>query len=764
MKANKIRFLAGGLAAVMLMSNITATAVFAEETEEQVAVESSVEESSSSEESSSPEEAAPAAEEAAPVVEEAAPAPVVPEVAPVAVVEATPEQVVEAAPAPVAEETPAPVEEVGTAKAGNIEEDPAHEAVQDVQDTTPVIVETQKAPVNIPFNKMNFRKDTYDNGDVVYTEQHFNPFGNGVEEKYYLESNGTRIEMESNDPTQFSAYHQAARIKAENKAREEAEAKAKAEAEAKAKAEAEAKAKAEAEAKAKAEADAKAKAEAYAKAKTDLDKKLSGMTIDQIRDYWSKISSVDQKLADATFDDPAGTTLPELSPEEEDILDTLQSLGMDVVKTAFEKGIDTAIDKIPGADFFGDPVKDLIKKGIGLKEDEEKPDAAQAVHEEADRVIKELKTMQEDMKNDTANSNAFQSYNDTLNAFDNFVDERVNAIEDTNTTEGYSPVEKLIRNAFAIGGEAGWINGSSPIFDLMRNAGKVLQGGKTSDKDDRSYFDLMFDYQKDRSLFNGEAMQKAEKYIGVRVQRFTESCNKVLDILKLHLQVCDLTDDQVSDLDDVTAGMYKSIKSAKAAIEKKIQMVMDIFTKPITADKEKDTVNKRTKSIFETAKEYYSKDKTVYIDKGHNGKGIDLNDKLVAYKGSRYNYWVKDWYDGDADTEDIRVCRERVRYDLNNGKLSGDDIIKIAKQAREMNMTIKDYLTYCGFDTTALKDGGYLVTRDYLIDKRHERHGGASGYSVTISKPIEENVKLVDDLLYQGNQNDNKNFFFFEAE
>ena len=44
MKANKIRFLAGGLAAVMLMSNITATAVFAEETEEQVAVESSVEE------------------------------------------------------------------------------------------------------------------------------------------------------------------------------------------------------------------------------------------------------------------------------------------------------------------------------------------------------------------------------------------------------------------------------------------------------------------------------------------------------------------------------------------------------------------------------------------------------------------------------------------------------------------------------------------------------------------------------------------------
>ena len=55
MKANKIRFLAGGLAAVVLMSNMATNVVFAEELEAPVAVE----ESAPSEESSSCEESAP---------------------------------------------------------------------------------------------------------------------------------------------------------------------------------------------------------------------------------------------------------------------------------------------------------------------------------------------------------------------------------------------------------------------------------------------------------------------------------------------------------------------------------------------------------------------------------------------------------------------------------------------------------------------------------------------------------------------------------
>ena len=101
---------------------------------------------------------------------------------------------------------------------------------------------------------------------------------------------------------------------------------------------------------------------------------------------------------------------------------------------------------------------------------------------------------------------------------------------------------------------------------------------------------------------------------------------------------------------------------------------------------------------------------------------------------------------------------------MNKGKLSRDDVTKIAKQAREMNMTIKDYLAYCGFNVTAMKDGGYLVTRDFHTRTRKEEYDGASGYSVSISKPIEENVTLVDEIGYDAAQNRNSNFFYFEAE
>ena len=173
MKANVVRLMAGGLAAVMLMSNMTVTTVLADELDAPVSVETTSEESSSeapaqesapapsAEETPAPAvEAAPAPVEVpavemidpapAPVVEESvpAPAPVVEESVP------APAPVVEEsvpAAAPVAEETPAPeeepvlgtapsTEEVGTSQAGNEDELGGHagsgyveEEVEDAQ-------------------------------------------------------------------------------------------------------------------------------------------------------------------------------------------------------------------------------------------------------------------------------------------------------------------------------------------------------------------------------------------------------------------------------------------------------------------------------------------------------------------------------------------------------------------------------------------------------------------------------------------------------
>jgi hypothetical protein len=339
----------------------------------------------------------------------------------------------------------------------------------------------------------------------------------------------------------------------------------------------------------------------------------------------------------------------------------------------------------------------------------------------------------------------------------------------SNSNTKYSYVDKVVRMAYSIGGEKGWTSGNSKVFDLMRNASNLFRGGKTSDKDNRSYFELMFDYQKDSSLFNGEAMQKAEKYIQARINRFGETCSTVLDILNAHLAVCDLTADQVKNMDPVTRQMYDEIKSDRSAVEAKIQFVTDIFTKPLTTSDIKGKEKVLAKSIFESADNYYKKDKTVYIDKGHNGAGIDLKDKLVARKDTEYQNRLHQNH-GYAVIEHngkytyFHFAKGYVRKDVNNdlkkSKLSRDDIIKIAKQARSLNMTIKDYLAYCGFDVTDLKRGDILVSRGYAIGDGDYEGAGASGYTVTTQKPIEENVKMVNVHF----ENTDRNFFFFDAE
>jgi hypothetical protein len=74
-----------------------------------------------------------------------------------------------------------------------------------------------------------------------------------------------------------------------------------------------------------------------------------------------------------------------------------------------------------------------------------------------------------------------------------------------------------------------------------------------------------------------------------------------------------------------------------------------------------------------------------------------------------------------------------------------------------MNMTITDYLAYCGFDVTEFERGDILVTRDYNIEGGDYKGAGASGYTVTTKKPIEENVKMLDR---EFEWRDYRHFFF----
>ena len=606
------------------------------------------------------------------------------------------------------------------------------------------VVKTSVMDIKGPKPKNGERRDSlrnitieYSNGEKVRKYQTLDLEGNVVDEKIYRMTNGTEQLLETGDLAELRAYAQADRIAAENRERE-------------------------------------AKVAAY-------EKTLSEMSMAELVEYWKKVSTVNQKLADATTEDSGEEAdAPEENAEDPEIVNMLKDMGMDAVKTLFDKVIGEAVGKFPGNEFYGDTVKDVIMKSMGIfvfgeETGKKDPDIEAAINKQTSDILKELEEMKKEMKDDNYNSNSFTTYNKQLDDFDSFVGSRMDEINTADDNSGYNDLQKLVRMAYTIGGEKGWLTGNSPVFDLMRKAGRILQGGETADKDDRSYFDLMYDYQKDSCLFVGEAMQKAESYIQVRLLRFSQSCSSVLDILNAQLQVCDLSEEQVASMDPVTRSLYDEILSSREAIESKIRMVAEIFTKPVKTDKKMVEASERTKSIFDTAKEYYSKDKTTYIGNKNYKNGINLADKISCMRGKDINQEAKQHFGGGVEGY---YTSEELQKNIKAAKLSQADIAKIAKQAKEMNMTIKDYLAYCGFDVSDMGNAGYLVTKEYNMEHfdywsgRGGKEKGASGYNANILKPIEENVMLIkytdpDDPNKKEKvelTNDYKKFFFFVAE
>ncbi|MBP5413799.1 MAG: hypothetical protein ILN61_00960, partial [Lachnospiraceae bacterium] len=432
----------------------------------------------------------------------------------------------------------------------------------------------------------------------------------------------------------------------------------------------------------------------------DLEQKFSKMTPSELLAYWKKVNKINTALENGTYVAPEEG---QEATEEDDIAAAIRELGMQAIKSAMRNGIDAAVDMVPGAQYAGSPVKALLKKALGVAEEDEQVTVDDTVREEADRIIAKLEEMQKDNKKDNINSNTVSSYNKTLNNLDEFVDSRMEEIDNTNNNSEYNEVDKLVRNASTIGGEEDWLDGSNPVFDLMRAAADVLRGGKTDDKDNRSYLDLLYDYSVDSSLFTGEAMQKATKYFEGRLTRFIDSCGKIMEILDYHKKVAALTVEQVASMSAPTRAIYERIKSSAGAVAQKLSMIADFF---FGTNKNNNNNNNTTKNqqkgIFETAENFQKKDRTVYIDYGHNGKGINLKDKIDICGGS--TTYRKLWHIFNVDRDQIcKQIKDGMEKDIYGAGLKKEDIDKIAKQAKALNMTIPEYLEYCGFDVSLLK-------------------------------------------------------------
>ena len=492
----------------------------------------------------------------------------------------------------------------------------------------------------------------------------------------------------------------------------------------------------EKKAKEKAEEEEKERLRSVAKGTLD---KISNMNILEINDYCQKLSTVNTKLANGTFQEGN----EDETEEEKNMRETLEVLGIDMLKEALGTSIDKTIDMIPGADFVGGPVKDLIKNAMGLKE--EKPDVLSAISEQTRIIENKLDDIFKKLKEGSTNAVTAGAYGTTLNNWETSMNNAKDSIKRIDNNKDYNEVDKLVRYASIIGGENDWNKADNNLITQMKQAAQVLIGGSQVDPKERSLYDLAYDSQKDECLFAGEAMQKCEKYVQDRTNRFVATCNVFIECLNVHKQVADLSQDIVDSMSTETRKIYDSIKSSKESINTIIDDVVGyIFRgykdeKDMT-DEEKKDVKENGKGVFAVATDYYNKDKTVFIDTGN--KYVDLKDKLTVKKPSEYfeygyhceNVTLMGKPTGEKKSNAEAIANkiyDHVTNNMNGSGLTTSDISKIRDWARKNKMTIKEYLAYCGFDVSNLEDG-ILVRGAY----KNNHAAGASGYHVGSNEKI----------------------------
>ena len=702
MKANKIRFLAGGLAAALLMSNMATNVVFAEELEAPVAVEESA---PAVESTPAPAEESAPAEENAPVVESTpAPAPeyaepevmTVPDPAPTPAEEVVPvqtdepvqtpaEEVVpeqtgepeaqEAAAAPaeveaahaaaveetvpaVAEEETAPVseetvpDEVGTAKAGNFEdnlygEGTAHAgnceetvaAEADTQEVEEEVTVVRSSEMNILGPKWNNGERTntfksivteYSNGEKVERYQTLDLEGNVVKEEIYRLTTGKRQLLETGDLNELRAYAQADRINEENAKQTQA----------------------------------------------------------LYEQYKEKYDSIDKFMEDFTkqgnaFDNADSNEAEGQTPGSEDASEDYSvKYSKAIIKSAADKFIDDMIEKLPGSDYVGDNLKKVIKGTLGIADEEE--DAADLL----EKSTRELKDTMDEYHG--KNERLRQTVSSIVN-FGNRLDKFTSAIKMVTDEIGklsedvkngtISQTAMDVRVAALVGNLTEIRAGEENVFTLMESVAQTMRtgsgNGPDTDMKNRNLFDLFYDYYKEESAFSGEAMDKANKSIQLRLNRYLKDCRALLGVLGYQQKVADLSEEEINSLDEDTKEIYRNTVTGSYDIGRFVKSILY----SITGNKESDNLEEQA-GILDRSREYYSKKRNTFIDvNGQNISEIKLSDKLGTVNSENF----------DLDT--LR----------NASALNERQIKRIAEQAKKNGMTVLQYLKKMGFDVSALE-------------------------------------------------------------
>ena len=471
---------------------------------------------------------------------------------------------------------------------------------------------------------------------------------------------------------------------AEEKATKEAEEKADKEAEEKAAKEAEEKAAKEAEEKAAKEAEEKADKEAEenaARAIEDAHKEAERIQkeIKTVGDVLNLIMTKDttKALPVVCNNDTKGTVaLKTYSETAEKVYG--------IMREAYSTALSATLGDIPYVKVVADPLKGLILNLIGLGDDK-LPNENEVDHAaEASAKIDELKG---ETKRAIETVGSIRDYGSRLDAFTSSSTTLAQQIEKLKSSKSMTENEKAVKIAALIGNSSSWVPGNTSIFSQMNFAVQSMrsksQDGPKADANARNLFDLFYDYNKETSLFSGEAMDRGTPAIQKRVSQYAANCGVLAEALRAHEKVANFTEKDIAALDQNTRKVYDKIKSSKEDIHMQMKDIIETFT-----GSKNSAIESARYGILDAAKDHYSKDRLILLEKdGETIKETKLGSLLYTMKSENHN----------CDT----LKKESA--------LSRNQALRLQEHVNGLGISMGEFLKKMGFDMSDAKDGNRAV-------------------------------------------------------
>ncbi|SEA92691.1 hypothetical protein SAMN02910384_02746 [Pseudobutyrivibrio sp. ACV-2] len=362
-----------------------------------------------------------------------------------------------------------------------------------------------------------------------------------------------------------------------------------------------------------------------------------------------------------------------------------QDDGTALIGKACGSVVDGSLKLLPGSDFYAAPVKSIIMGALGIKS--EYSDVVDQISKRIDISDKNIETLINTNTRLQPVVTAINSIGNNLDVFTSsctqIATDMSSIIKQYKDKEG-GEAKTIVEIASLLGTDEDRKAAKSGVFKDMFMAADGLRSkdgeGPQASIMSKNLYELFYDYYKEESMFSGEAMDKASDAIKTRVKQFASNCKFVMDVLKIQDAAVNLTAEQVATLDEDTKKQYDTLVKRKDGIKTAKMSIASIFTGDKDAKLEKCKYG-----IIGTLKDYASKNRRVYLEKTTDGfNEIKLCPGIATYNSEELDYKQLE----------------------NKQDLSKEQICRLQDHVNAMGITMNDYLTQVGFDTSNLKQEG----------------------------------------------------------